>query len=91
MELYFGESLGRVKRSVNRTRIIQIKARPNARVSLLEERDGIWQAQLKSPPADGRANAELVALVAKYFGCPKAGVTIKSGGAGRFKLVRIEG
>jgi len=75
---------------MNRVRIIQVKAKPNARVSALEERDGLWEARLKSPPTDGRANAELVALVAKRFGCPKAAVTIKSGSTGRLKLVRIE-
>jgi len=59
-------------------------------VSALEERDGVWEARLKSPPIDGRANAELVALVAARSACPKTAVTIKSGGAGRLKLVRIE-
>jgi hypothetical protein len=38
---------------------------------------------------DGRANAELVALVAEQFGCRKAQVTIKSGAGARLKLVRI--
>jgi uncharacterized protein len=49
-----------------------------------------WLAQLKSPPVDGKANAELIALVAKQFRCGKAAVTIKSGASGRRKLVRIE-
>jgi uncharacterized protein (TIGR00251 family) len=51
---------------------------------------GTWQARLKSPPVDGRANAELVALIAARFGCPKTAVTIKSGRSSRLKLVRIE-
>lgn len=57
---------------------------------MLEERDGMWEARLKSPPVEGRANAELVGLVARRFDCPRRAVTIKSGGAGRLKLVRIE-
>jgi len=69
---------------------ISVKVKPNARASTLEETEpGIWYAQLKSPPVDGKANAELIALVAKHFGCKKADVTIKSGVSGRNKLVQI--
>ena len=71
--------------------IIQVKVKPNARVSELTQTDtGQWLAQLKSPPVDGKANAELIALVADRFRCRKAAVTIKSGAGGRMKLVRIE-
>ena len=69
---------------------LQIKVKPNARISSLEETDGMWLAQLKSPPVDGKANAELIALLAEKFGCRKAQVTIKSGAGGRMKLVRID-
>lgn len=71
---------------------IRVKVKPNARVSSLEELgSGLWQAQLKSPPVDGRANEELVGLVAKRFGCRKSAVSIKSGASGRIKLVQITG
>ena len=46
-------------------------------------------AQIKAPPVDGKANEELIALVAKYLGCRKFDVSIKSGGSGRVKLVQI--
>ena len=72
-------------------KVIQVKVKPNARVSVLGEASpGVWAAQLKSPPVDGKANEELIALVAKQFGCPKSAVSIKSGASGRMKLVRIE-
>jgi uncharacterized protein len=72
-------------------KMIQVKVKPNARVSRLEEtEEGIWLAQLKSPPVDGKANRELIELVAEHFGCAKSAVTIKSGTSGRMKLVRIE-
>ncbi|HEU0254079.1 MAG TPA: DUF167 domain-containing protein [Pyrinomonadaceae bacterium] len=71
-------------------KVIQIKVKPNSRTSLLEQKkDGTWLAQLKSPPVDGKANEELVALVAKHFECRKSEVSIKSGASGRVKLVRI--
>lgn len=72
------------------TRVIQVKVKPNARASLIEQKeDGTWMAQIKSAPVDGKANEELIALVAKYFGCRKSNVTIKSGGSGRLKLIQI--
>lgn len=71
-------------------RIIQVKVTPRARESSLTQMpDGTWVAKVKSPPVDGMANAELIALVAEHFKCSKAAVSIKSGGGGRMKLVRI--
>ena len=48
------------------------------------------KVRLAAPPVDGKANEELIALLAKHFGCRKADVSIKSGASGRMKLVRIE-
>ncbi|HEX7770822.1 MAG TPA: DUF167 domain-containing protein [Pyrinomonadaceae bacterium] len=71
-------------------RILQIKVKPNSRTSRLEQNeDGTWLAQIKSPPVDGKANEELIALVAKHFGCRKSEVSIKSGGSSRTKLIQI--
>jgi len=71
--------------------VIAVKVKPNARVStLVQEADGSWTAQLKAPPVEGRANDELVALVARHFRCRRADVSIKSGASGRLKLVTIE-
>ncbi len=73
---------------------LQVKVKPNARQSLLTEPAAPgepWQAQLKAPPVDGKANVELVALVARHFGCAKSAVRIKSGASGRMKLVQVEG
>jgi uncharacterized protein (TIGR00251 family) len=72
------------------SRIIQIKVKPNSRASRLEQNeDGSWLAQLKSPPVDGKANEELIALVAKHFLCRKSDISIKSGSSSRTKLIRI--
>ena len=72
--------------------VIEVKVKPNSRVSLLEQVEGgVWLAQLKSPPVDGKANEELLALVARHFGCRKSAVSLKSGASARTELVRIEG
>jgi len=71
--------------------VIRVKVKPQSRASTLEQTaDGSWTAQLVAPPVDGKANAELVALVARHFGCAKSAVSIRSGAASRMKLVRIE-
>ena len=70
---------------------LQVKVKPNARVSALDQQaDGTWLAQLKSPPVDGKANVELIALVAKHFGRRKSQVSIRSGASGRMKLVQVD-
>lgn len=71
-------------------KMIQVKVKPNARASALEQLDdGSWKASIKSPPVDGKANRELIKLIAKQFGCPKRAVAIKSGGGARLKLIQI--
>lgn len=69
---------------------LQVKVKPNARQSLLTpQADGSWLAELKSPPVDGKANEELIALVARHFGCRRAQVSIRSGASGRLKLLQV--
>jgi uncharacterized protein YggU (UPF0235/DUF167 family) len=68
-----------------------VRVKPNARDrSLAQADDGTWLAHLKALPVDGKANAELIALVAAHFGCAKAAVRIKVGGGGRLKLVEVD-
>ncbi len=71
--------------------IVQVKVKPNARASSLDEiGDGSFVAQIKSPPVDGKANAELIALLAEHFRCSKSAISIKSGGSSRTKRIRID-
>ena len=70
---------------------LQVKVKPRSSTSSLsQEADGTWVARLKAAPVEGKANEELVALMARHFGCRKADVTIKSGAASRTKLVIVE-
>ncbi len=70
--------------------IIQVKVHPNSRTPCLEQlAGGSFIARLKAPPVDGKANAELVALVARRFGVAKSAVTIKAGAGARLKLVCV--
>lgn len=70
--------------------ILRIKVKPNSRAaSLAPAEEGWWVARVTAPPVDGRANEELIGLVAEHFGCPRSLVTVKSGGSGRTKLVTV--
>jgi uncharacterized protein YggU (UPF0235/DUF167 family) len=74
-------------------KMLQVKVKPNARASVLTPpaaEGEPWHAQLKAPPVEGRANEELVRLVAKHFACPRAAVRIKAGAGARLKLVQID-
>jgi len=72
--------------------VITVRAKPRSSISALEvESPGTWTARLRSSPVDGKANAELIALVAKHFGCARSCVSVISGATARLKLVRISG
>ena len=61
-------------------RNLQVKVKPNSRDTSLEEApDGTWIARVKAPPVDGKANDELIGMIAKHFGVTRSQVTIRSG------------
>lgn len=69
---------------------LQVRVKPSARVSqLVAQDDGTWLAQIKAAPVDGKANEELIALVARHFGVRKSQVLLKSGAGARLKLLQI--
>ncbi len=45
--------------------------------------------KLAAPAIDGKANAELISFLSKYYKVPKSSITIESGEKSRFKLVRV--
>ena len=72
-------------------RTLKVKVKPGSRVDELTAlADGTWQARVKAPPVDGKANAAVIELIAAHFGVRKAQVTLKSGASGRLKLLLID-
>jgi uncharacterized protein len=70
--------------------VLRVRVKPRSKASeLTQSPDGTWIARLKSPPVDGKANEELIALVAERFGVRKSDVTIKAGASGRMKLIKV--
>ena len=75
-----------------KTLTLKIKVKPCAKTeSLVAAEDGIWIASVKAQPVDGKANAALLALVARHFAVARSAVQLKSGAGSRFKLVQVHG
>jgi len=67
-----------------------VKVKPNSKTQSIEEMaDGSLKVKLKSPPVDGKANKELIELLAKKFNVSKSDVQIKSGLSSKTKLIEI--
>jgi len=72
--------------------LLTIKAVPNAPQSALVGWLGpALKVRLKSPPVDGKANAELCRFLAEALALPRGAVTLATGAAAREKRVRITG
>ena len=70
---------------------IQVKVKPNSQQQKIKQsKDGTWIVRLKSLPIDGKANQELIALLAKKWKVPKKQITIKTGLFAQNKLIEIE-
>lgn len=49
------------------------------------------KARVRAIPSDGKANAALSTLVAKWLGVPKASVELVAGGKSRIKSIAVRG
>ena len=69
---------------------IAVKVKPNSQQQKITEvEDGSLIVHLKSPPVDGKANQELIKLLAKKYKVPKSQITIKSGITSKNKLIDL--
>ena len=70
---------------------IQVKVKPNSKQQKIEEDpDGVLVIRLKSPPVDGKANKELIAVLAKKYQVSKSQIKILSGTTSKHKLIQIK-
>jgi len=57
---------------------VKVKVKPNSKQRKIEEiPDGNLNVYLNSPPVDGKANKEVIQLLAEKFDIPKSLITIK--------------
>lgn len=71
---------------------LEIRLQPRGgRDQVMGERDGAVLIRISAPPVDGKANAALIAFVAKTVGVPKGSVVIIRGETSRNKIIRVAG
>lgn len=74
------------------TTTIAVKVVPRAsRDEIVGWLDGALKVRVAAPPADGRANAALEALLAAALGVPKRAVRVAAGHGSQRKRIEIDG
>jgi len=70
--------------------ILRVQIQPRASHNAVAEVIGDHlKIRLTAPPVEGRANTDLISLLAKLFDVPKSQVTLLRGESSRRKLLRI--
>jgi uncharacterized protein len=68
----------------------QVRVKPkSSRSAIVGFSSGVWQVALNSPPEDGKANQELLRLLAKALGVAPSTLEIRQGQKSRNKTVSI--
>jgi uncharacterized protein (TIGR00251 family) len=69
---------------------IDIKAIPGAsKTELAGIKDSRLRLRIAAAPEDGKANAELIAFLAKTLGCPKRDIRLLKGEKSKLKTVEV--
>lgn len=73
--------------------LVTIKVTPRARHEGTEPggADAALKVRVTAPPEDGKANAAVIALLAKRWDVPKTALEIAAGGGARLKRVLVRG
>ena len=70
--------------------IIKVKVRPNSRNQSIEQEEEVYKINLKEKAEEGRANIELIKLLAKHFKISSSNIRIKSGLTSKNKIIEIK-
>ena len=72
---------------------LTVKVTPKARLNKVMpiDADGVMKIYVTTAPEDGKANAAVIAILAKFFELPEAALTICSGQTSASKVVEIQG
>lgn len=71
-------------------KIISVKVTSRAKAaSIIEDLEGNLKVKVKSPPVDGRANEELIGLLADFYKLPRSRIQIIKGLTSKQKTIKI--
>ena len=69
---------------------VSIKAIPHAsKTEFAGVRDGCLRVRVAAVPEEGKANAVLIAFIAKAIGCPRRELTLLRGEKSRYKIFTL--
>lgn len=69
---------------------IFVKVKPAARKNKVKKvGETEYEVSVSAPPADGKANKAVIAILAEYFGVTKSCIEIVSGRSAKHKLFEI--
>jgi uncharacterized protein len=72
------------------TKILSVKVKTRSRVDAVKELDdGSYLVSVKATPVDGKANIEVIKLLAAHLQVPRSALEIKSGTTSSSKLVKV--
>lgn len=72
--------------------LLPVRVAPGAaRAAIGQAHDGRLKVAVNAAPERGKANKQLIALLARALGCARSAISIVSGQTHRDKLVAIEG
>lgn len=71
--------------------LITVRVHPRASRAKVAGSGANLEVWVTSPPVGGAANTAVVRAVAEHLGVPVSAVSLRSGAAGRTKLVEIRG
>lgn len=69
---------------------ILAEVRPNCKQLKIEQiTDSVYKIHLTAPATEGKANKQLIEVLAKYFSVAKSNINIKAGKSARTKVILI--
>ncbi len=85
-----GKAIKRIKEGI----LLDIEVKPDASKSIFPSGYDEWRKRIrvmiKSPPKEGKANEEVLGLIAKFFALDKENISIFSGGKSRKKTILLK-
>lgn len=71
---------------------LRLRVSPGAsEARIVGRHDGAWKVRVVAPPERGRANADVVTLLARTLSLPRRAVTVVSGHGAPDKIVEVSG
>ena len=74
---------------INPDGLLRLRVVPGARVEKIAVENGALKIWTRSAPADGKANAAVLAQLAKALCCSRKQIELVSGATARDKVVRV--